>query len=64
MIKNISLKNKNVLITGGAGFIGSELTKQVLSYGANVSVVDNLVNGKKSNLNLNDKNLIFYEEDI
>lgn len=64
MIKNISLKNKNVLITGGAGFIGSELTKQVLSYGANVSVVDNLVNGKKSNLNLNDKNLNFYEEDI
>lgn len=64
MIKNTSLKNKNVLITGGAGFIGSELTKQVLSYGANVSVVDNLVNGKKSNLNLVDKNLMFYEEDI
>ena len=64
MIKNTSLKNKNVLITGGAGFIGSELTKQALSLGANVSVVDNLVNGKKSNLNLDDKNLMFYEEDI
>ena len=50
MIKNTSLKNKNVLITGGAGFIGSELTKQSLSLGANVSVVDNLVNCKKSNL--------------
>ena len=47
MIKNASLENKNVLITGGAGFIGSELTKQVLSHGAKVSVVDNLVNVKK-----------------
>ena len=64
MNKNASLENKNVLITGGAGFIGSELTKQALSNGANVSVVDNLVNGKKSNLNLDDKNLTFYEEDI
>ena len=64
MIKNASLENKNVLITGGAGFIGSELTKQVLSHGAKVSVVDNLVNGKKSNLDLDDKSLMFYEEDI
>ena len=64
MIKNTSLKNKNVLITGGAGFIGSELTKQALSLGANVSVVDNLVNGKKSNLNLRkypQKSKLFYK---
>tara|TARA_Y100001970_G_C14248497_1_gene870026 strand:+ start:3566 stop:4573 length:1008 start_codon:yes stop_codon:yes gene_type:complete len=64
MIKNTSLKNKKILITGGAGFIGSELTKQVLSHEAKVLVVDSLVNGKKSNLNMDDKNLIFYEEDI
>ena len=34
--------NKNVLITGGLGFIGSNLAHQLLKIGANVSVVDNM----------------------
>jgi UDP-glucose 4-epimerase len=42
--------NKKVLVTGGAGFIGSELTRQLVELGAFVIVVDNLVNGKKTNL--------------
>ena len=33
------MKNKNVLITGGAGFIGSHLTKRLVQLGANVAVV-------------------------
>ena len=33
------MKNKDVLVTGGAGFIGSHITKKLLSAGANVSVV-------------------------
>ena len=33
------MKNKSVLITGGAGFIGSHLTKRLIQLGANVSVV-------------------------
>ena len=33
------MKNKKVLITGGAGFIGSHLTKKMLKLGANTSVV-------------------------
>jgi UDP-glucose 4-epimerase len=39
-----------VLITGGAGFIGSELTRQVGETAGEVVVVDNLVNGKRENV--------------
>ena len=41
------LKNSNVLVTGGCGFIGSEVTKQLSEIGANVTVIDNLSSGKK-----------------
>lgn len=40
----------DVLITGGAGQIGSNLAKALLKLGADVSVADNLWRGKKSNL--------------
>lgn len=39
-----------VCITGGAGFIGSELARQLVAQGAFVRVVDNLANGKSQNL--------------
>jgi UDP-glucose 4-epimerase len=38
------------LITGGAGFIGSELTRQMASQARQVLVVDNLVNGRRGNI--------------
>lgn len=41
---------KNVLVTGGAGFIGSHLVDSLLEKGYNVLTIDNLSNGKLENL--------------
>ena len=40
----------NVLVTGGAGFIGSNLVDMLLEKGFNVSVLDNFSSGKKENV--------------
>ena len=37
---------KKILVTGGAGFIGSHLIKRLVSYNHNVTVLDNLERGK------------------
>lgn len=34
--------HQNVLITGGVGFIGSNLARKLLDFGANVTIIDNL----------------------
>ena len=45
-----NLNGTRILVTGGAGFIGSELTHQLVKLGSSVIVVDNLINGKSENL--------------
>ncbi len=40
----------NFAVTGGAGFIGSHLTKYLVSEGHDITVIDNLSRGKLSNL--------------
>ena len=44
------IKDANILITGGAGFIGSHLTDRLLDLGHKVVVIDNLSNGRMENL--------------
>ncbi len=46
----MKLEGKKVLVTGGAGFIGSELTRQLVQEADQIIVVDNLVNGRRENL--------------
>lgn len=45
-----ALSGARVVVTGGAGFIGSELVGQLAAAGARVAVVDDLTNGRRENL--------------
>ncbi|BAY78625.1 UDP-glucose 4-epimerase [Nostoc linckia NIES-25] len=51
------------IVTGGAGFIGSHLTEQLLSEGHRVTVVDNLTTGRLENLPKHPR-LTFLQKDI
>jgi UDP-glucose 4-epimerase len=42
--------NRTLLVTGGAGFIGSAIVAKLVSLGANVRIIDNFSTGHKSNL--------------
>ena len=61
-----SLKNKNILVTGGAGFIGSNLCEILLQIGAKVTCLDNFATGHKHNVEpfLKNSNFTLIEGDI
>jgi len=53
-----------LVVTGGAGFIGSHLVKFLYRKGHDVSVIDNLVRGKIENLESVEKEINFFKNDI
>ncbi len=57
---------QNVLITGGAGFIGSHLTEFYLNAGARVVVLDNLITGSRVNIDsyISNSNFQFIQADV
>ena len=60
------LENKKILVTGGAGFIGSNLCEYLLQHNNKVTCLDNLITGKLENINpfIKDSNFKFIAGDI
>jgi UDP-glucose 4-epimerase len=54
-------KDMRILVTGGAGFIGSWVAQRFIEQGHNVSIIDNLLSGKEKNIPTGAK---FYKIDI
>jgi len=52
------------IVTGGAGFIVSNIVKKLVSKGNNVTVIDNLYTGKESNLEAVKDKIIFLKDSI
>jgi UDP-glucose 4-epimerase len=55
---------KKILITGGAGFIGSHLAERCVLEGNYVTIIDDLSRGKKENIESILNKIEFYQEDI
>lgn len=60
------MQNKKILITGGAGFIGSHLADKLIGCGNNITAIDNLSTGAKSNIEhlLGNSRFTFIEDSI
>ena len=63
---NIELSNKSILVTGGAGFIGSNLCEALLEKGNKVICLDNFATGKRENITplLDNPDFTLFEGDI
>ena len=58
------LRDKKILVTGGAGFIGSHIVDRLVSLGADVFVLDDLSSGKLENLAKSQGKIKFIKGDI
>ena len=66
MIDYKKLEGLRVLVTGGAGFIGSNLCQTLISHNATVTCLDNLSTGHKKNIDdlISHQNFKFIQGDI
>ena len=62
----MSFEGKHVLVTGGAGFIGSNIVEKLLNSNVRVTVLDNLATGKLENIKefISNSNFKFIQGDI
>ena len=60
------IKNKKILVTGGAGFLGSHLCQRLIDLGHQVTALDNLYTGRLINIQplFSHKNFTFIKHDI
>ena len=60
------MNRQTIVITGGAGFLGSHLCSKLLGEGNRIICIDNFYTGLPANTEnyLNDENFIFFEKDI
>jgi len=65
-LKNISFEDQTVLVTGGAGFLGSWLCDVLVKQNARVVCLDNLASGLESNIShlLDQENFKFIKHDV
>lgn len=61
---NSFYKNKNVLVTGGAGFIGSHLVEKLVAASARITVLDSFVTGSMENLAAVQHKITIIKDDI
>lgn len=59
-----SVKEQNVVVTGGASFIGSHLVDKLVELGAKVTVIDDLSSGKLENLKQSKNKIKFIKKDL
>ena len=55
------MENKNILVTGGAGFIGSHLVDRLIENGNSVIVIDNYSTGMRTNNNIK---AVYHDADL
>ena len=63
---NTTFDKKRILVTGGAGFLGSHLCEKLLKEGNFVICLDNLSSGFKENISIfeSNNNFEFIEHDV
>jgi len=63
-VNRINWGNKEVLVCGGAGFVGSHLAAELVRLGSKVTVVDNLSSGSEQNIKAIRDDIKFDNKDL